>query len=54
MDFSTRRAVQGESLMPTYVFTQETMPTPEEFALLLQKGRENYDPPAFERHPARN
>ena len=30
--------------MPTYVFDQETMPTPEEFALLLQKGRENYDP----------
>jgi len=30
--------------MPTYTFTQDTMPTPEEFALLLQKGRENYDP----------
>ncbi len=30
--------------MPSYTFTQETMPTPEEFALLLREGRENYDP----------
>ena len=30
--------------MPTYVFNQETMPTPEEFALLLREGDKNYDP----------
>ena len=30
--------------MPTFHFTAETMPTPEEFRRMLQEARENYDP----------
>jgi hypothetical protein len=30
--------------MPTFHFTAETMPTPEEFRRMLREASENYDP----------
>lgn len=30
--------------MPTFHFTAETMPTPEEFRRMLREAEENYDP----------